>query len=125
MIGNFPAILKNNRLFLKCNRFICNQVTAGTPRSLDGTFISMVCDYVWIQEQLPKKDCLKEIERHAKKRLTVLDSLMTQHNWRFFYDRLNIKRFFNLTRSKIFIRALKNYGKNAYGHDLDMLIILH
>ena len=24
MIGNFPAILKFNRLFLKLNRFICN-----------------------------------------------------------------------------------------------------
>ena len=25
MIGNFPAILNINRLFLKLNRFICNQ----------------------------------------------------------------------------------------------------
>ena len=26
MIGNFPAVLNLNRLFLKLNRFICNQL---------------------------------------------------------------------------------------------------
>ena len=26
MVGNFPAVLNFNRLFLKLNRFICNQL---------------------------------------------------------------------------------------------------
>ena len=27
MMGNFPAVLNFNRLFLKLNRFICNQLS--------------------------------------------------------------------------------------------------
>ena len=33
MISNFPAVLDLNRLFLKLNRFICNQLPVLTPQS--------------------------------------------------------------------------------------------
>ena len=58
-----------------------------------------------------QKNCLKEIGRHAQKLLIFLDSLMTQHIWRYFYDHLMRKKIFDLIRSKIFIQAQKKWRK--------------
>ena len=74
---------------------------------------------MWLQEQIPKKTCLKEIgvskyDNHSK--------LNMQHNGEDVYDHVMSTRNFTLIMNKVFMSS-ENYEESGYGLDSDLLTI--